>query len=101
MCLDYYEILEKSNIFDIFIIDIIIDNTIKYKKIPIEFINTLSSLETLMIRNDLSKDEKYDILENFPFSSENKRMGILVRNTLTNKMTFYLKGADVIMKSKV
>ena len=58
---DYYSILEKSNIFDIFIIDIIINNTNKDKKIPIEFINTLNSLEVLMVRNDLSKDEKYDL----------------------------------------
>jgi hypothetical protein len=59
---DYYSILEKSNIFNIFIIDIIINNTNKDKKIPIEFMNTLNSLELdLLIKNDLSKDEKYDL----------------------------------------
>lgn len=58
---EYYSILEKSNIFSIFIIDIIVNNTNKDKKIPIELINTLNSLETLMIRNDLTKDEKYDL----------------------------------------
>ena len=28
-------------------------------------------------------------------------MGILVRHKITNNIFFYLKGADVIMKSKV
>lgn len=38
----------------------------------------------------------YNILNNFPFSSESKRMGIVLE--CNGVYTFYLKGADVIMK---
>jgi magnesium-transporting ATPase (P-type) len=58
----------------------------------------------------------YEILANFPFSSENKRMGIgkndfflnevfifkkVLRNLETSEIFFYLKGADSIMKQFV
>lgn len=39
----------------------------------------------------------YDILQIFPFTSESKRMGIIVRDQNTGEITFYLKGADVVM----
>ena len=39
----------------------------------------------------------FDILEIFPFTSERKRMGIVVRDRNTGEVTFYLKGADVVM----
>jgi phospholipid-translocating ATPase len=48
-----------------------------------------------------NQQEEYKILANFPFTSESKRMGILVRHMKSNKVFFYLKGADVIMKNKV
>jgi len=44
---------------------------------------------------------EYEILEIFPFTSETKRMGIIVRNTKTRKITFYMKGADVVMSKIV
>lgn len=47
------------------------------------------------------KYQDYDILYNFPFTSERKRMGIVVRELETNKIIFYLKGADFVMKNKV
>lgn len=40
---------------------------------------------------------KYQILQVFPFTSESKRMGIIVRDLKTGEITFYLKGADVVM----
>lgn len=40
---------------------------------------------------------KYYILQVFPFTSESKRMGIIVKDTKTGEITFYLKGADVVM----
>ncbi|CAL8096885.1 unnamed protein product [Calicophoron daubneyi] len=43
----------------------------------------------------------YDILNLFPFSSESKRMGIIVRNRVTNKIIFYVKGADTVMSTLV
>ncbi|KAF5347357.1 hypothetical protein D9756_009903 [Leucocoprinus leucothites] len=39
----------------------------------------------------------YDILSVFPFTSESKRMGIIVRDTSTNEIMFLQKGADVVM----
>lgn len=34
----------------------------------------------------------------FPFNSDTKRMGIVVRHVESGKLIFYLKGADVVMK---
>ena len=45
--------------------------------------------------------EEWLILENFPFTSESKRMGIVLRHKQLNKIMFYVKGADVIMIDKV
>ena len=44
---------------------------------------------------------RYQILQLFPFTSETKRMGIIVRDEQTNEIIFYLKGADVVMQSFV
>ncbi|XP_066572153.1 putative phospholipid-transporting ATPase IIB isoform X2 [Amia ocellicauda] len=41
------------------------------------------------------------ILQIFPFTSESKRMGIIVREEDTGDITFYMKGADVAMASIV
>lgn len=43
----------------------------------------------------------YTILQMFPFTSETKRMGIIVKDIATGDITFYLKGADVVMSSIV
>mmetsp|Transcript_12784 Transcript_12784/g.21617 ORF Transcript_12784/g.21617 Transcript_12784/m.21617 type:complete len:406 (+) Transcript_12784:1219-2436(+) len=45
--------------------------------------------------------QEYEILEIFPFSSENKRMGIIVRSRESKQIMFYLKGAEVVMEKKV
>lgn len=42
--------------------------------------------------------QTYHILQNFPFSSDNKRMGIIVYNVEGDRYIFYLKGADTVMK---
>lgn len=39
----------------------------------------------------------FDILEVFPFTSERKRAGIVLRDRATDEITFYEKGADVVM----
>lgn len=39
----------------------------------------------------------FDILDIFPFTSESKRMGIIVRDTISGEITFYQKGADTTM----
>ncbi|XP_037748913.1 probable phospholipid-transporting ATPase IIB isoform X4 [Chelonia mydas] len=43
----------------------------------------------------------YYILQVFPFTSESKRMGIIVRDESTGEITFYMKGADVAMSTIV
>ncbi|XP_029410679.1 probable phospholipid-transporting ATPase IIB isoform X4 [Nannospalax galili] len=43
----------------------------------------------------------YYILQMFPFTSESKRMGIIVRDESTAEITFYMKGADVAMSTIV
>ncbi len=54
--------------------------------------------DKIIINNALSEDEEFKILANFPFSSERKRMGIIVQNTSSKEIVFYLKGADIVMK---
>lgn len=44
---------------------------------------------------------RYQILQLFPFTSETKRMGIIVKDLNSGEITFYLKGADVVMSSIV
>lgn len=55
----------------------------------------------ILIENPNGVKEQYDILANFPFSSDTKRMGIILRHVSTNRLIFYLKGADTVMKNKV
>jgi len=49
----------------------------------------------------MGQQESYEVLANFPFSSETKRMGIILRNRETNKIIFFLKGAETVMKPTV
>ncbi|CAG8437521.1 7140_t:CDS:10 [Diversispora eburnea] len=39
----------------------------------------------------------FQILHTFPFTSESKRMGIILRDKETNEIIFYQKGADSVM----
>ena len=55
----------------------------------------------IKIRTPGNFEETYEILYNFPFSSETKRMGIILKNEETKKIIFFLKGADVIIQKKV
>ncbi|KAI7900980.1 protein transporter [Cokeromyces recurvatus] len=43
----------------------------------------------------------FDVLNIFPFTSETKRMGIIVKNQKTQEITFYEKGADTVMSKIV
>jgi phospholipid-translocating ATPase len=43
---------------------------------------------------------EYEILANFPFSSETKRMGIILKSKFEDKYYFYLKGAESVMNEK-
>ncbi len=55
----------------------------------------------IQLINPAGKEEHYEILANFPFSSETKRMGILVRHLQSGTIFFYLKGAEVVMQAKI
>lgn len=54
-----------------------------------------------MIKNAAGDLETYFILANFPFSSDTKRMGIILKHQKTGRLMFYLKGAETVMKAKV
>lgn len=44
---------------------------------------------------------QYDVLTIFPFTSESKRMGIIVKEKNRNKIMLYLKGADTVIEPKI
>lgn len=44
---------------------------------------------------------EFKILETFPFTSESKRMGIILQQADTGDITFFQKGADSVMKKIV
>ena len=44
---------------------------------------------------------KYEVLRIFPFTSEAKRMGIIVREQETSQILFLLKGAETVMQQKI
>lgn len=58
-------------------------------------------ISQIKLRNPHGQILKYDILQMFPFSSETKRMGIIVRDTQTNEILFLLKGADVVVSQLI
>ena len=41
--------------------------------------------------------EEFDVLANFPFSSDTKRMGIILKNRKHGHIIYYLKGAENVM----
>lgn len=53
------------------------------------------------MRNSDYKYENYEVLANFPFSSETKKMSILVKQVETGRFIYYVKGAEVVMEHKV
>src|SRR5690606_36132562 len=58
-------------------------------------------LYTISLRTPNNSIETYSILNIFPFTSETKRMGIILRNDATKKIYFYMKGADSVMRTRV
>ena len=53
------------------------------------------------IKNKANVIEEYEILANFPFSSDTKRMGIILKNKKYGHIIFYLKGAENVMTEYV
>ncbi len=58
-------------------------------------------LNTMLLRAPDNTFREYEILQIFPFTSETKRMGIIVKDVQTKEIIFYLKGADTVMQSIV
>lgn len=54
-------------------------------------------INNIHVRNASGDTFEFEVLQVFPFTSETKRMGIIVRDLTTGEITFYEKGADVVM----
>jgi phospholipid-translocating ATPase len=53
----------------------------------------------VQLKNPGGTLETYEIIANFPFSSSSKKMSVLVRQRETNKIIYYVKGAEVVMET--
>jgi phospholipid-translocating ATPase len=53
------------------------------------------------IRNATGTSETYSVLAMFPFTSESKRMSILVKSKETGRIIYYVKGAEVVMEHMI
>ena len=51
----------------------------------------------IKVRDSADNVEEFEILANFPFSSDTKRMGIILKNKKYGHIIYYLKGAENIM----
>ncbi|XP_057660555.1 probable phospholipid-transporting ATPase IIB isoform X1 [Diorhabda carinulata] len=58
-------------------------------------------LTSMQLRRPDGRLMNYSILQVFPFKSETKRMGIIVKDLYTGEIIFYVKGADVVMSAIV
>ena len=69
----------------------------------VQFAETLKMVLThrtdknIQLKDAADNVEDFDILANFPFSSDTKRMGIILRNKKYKHIIFYLKGAENVM----
>ena len=57
--------------------------------------------DMITLKNTNGVIEKYVVLACFPFSSETKRMGIIVRHEASGRHIFYMKGAEVVVEERV
>ena len=51
----------------------------------------------IKIRDSADNMEEFEVLANFPFSSDTKRMGIILKNKKYGHIIYYLKGAENVM----
>ncbi|XP_035212705.1 probable phospholipid-transporting ATPase IIB isoform X2 [Stegodyphus dumicola] len=58
-------------------------------------------LTSMKLRTAHKQYLNYTVLQIFPFTSETKRMGIIVKEENTGDIIFFMKGADVVMSSIV
>ena len=55
----------------------------------------------VVLREPSGNLRRYDVLHEMPFSSELKRMGVLLRHVPSGELLFYVKGADAVMLDRV
>jgi len=53
------------------------------------------------MRNASGINENFKVLAMFPFTSESKKMSVLVRSVETGRHIYYVKGAEVVMEDKI
>uniref|UniRef100_A0A5F9DUL2 Phospholipid-transporting ATPase n=1 Tax=Oryctolagus cuniculus TaxID=9986 RepID=A0A5F9DUL2_RABIT len=58
-------------------------------------------LTSMQLRTPGGQILTFCVLQMFPFTSESKRMGVIVRDESTAEITFYMKGADTAMAAIV
>ena len=51
----------------------------------------------IIIKDPADNLEEFEVLANFPFSSDTKRMGIILKNKKYGHIIYYLKGAENVM----
>jgi phospholipid-translocating ATPase len=51
----------------------------------------------IKIKDAADNEEEFEVLANFPFSSDTKRMGIILKNKKYGHIIYYLKGAENVM----
>uniref|UniRef100_A0A146MEN6 Phospholipid-transporting ATPase n=3 Tax=Lygus hesperus TaxID=30085 RepID=A0A146MEN6_LYGHE len=62
---------------------------------------TQRDINSMQLHTPANTTLDFSILQMFPFTSESKRMGIIVKNKTNGDITFYMKGADVVMRDIV
>ena len=55
----------------------------------------------IQIQNCQGILENYDIIAYFPFSSQIKKMSVLLKQKETGQIIYYVKGADVVMEGLI
>ena len=53
--------------------------------------------KSIKIKDAADNIEEFEVLANFPFSSDTKRMGIILKNKTHGHIIYYLKGAETVM----
>ena len=66
------------------------------KEIGYEFVRSTQSTTTIKVRGT---DKTFELLEVFPFTSDRKRMSVVIKSNGVIKM--YMKGADSIVKQRL
>ena len=53
------------------------------------------------LKNFSGNIENYETLASFPFTSESKKMGILIKNLNTGTIIYIVKGAEIVVENMI